>query len=479
MLTRRDAMVDEPVRQPVGAFLELGIGALRATTAQGDARGHLVGHRFPQVGQVERAGGRRRRHRSLMLCAERTGLFSPGPIRAFVTVRDRFRPQSGLFDRSSLAPRSRRPRRARRTQKRRERVDSEDFEGIRSVVRDFVRTTVVPVENDIEESDEVPDRNPPEAAKKMGLFGFAIPEAYGGLGLSMEEEGRLVIELGYTTPALRSMFGTNNGIAGHVLMEGGTPRPEGGVVAQNRLGRCRGLLRPDRGRGGIGPLGADHQRRSPTGTSGSSTAPSATSPTPPGRRLHGLRPHGSGRPGLPGASRPSSSRGEPPVSPSDPATTRWASSGPGRPRSIFDDVRVARRRPGRRECRASTPAGPPPCVVWPTGASTSPPCCVGMADRLVDESVEYARNRKPVRTAHRRLPAHSGPDRRLGDRVPGRAQPGPGSARAFDDGSDRKVGPSTAKYFCSEMVGRVADRAVQIHGGRRLHAGGRRRAVLP
>jgi acyl-CoA dehydrogenase len=39
------------------------------------------------------------------------------------------------------------------------------------------------------------------------------------------------------------------------------------------------------------------------------------------------------------------------------------------------------------------------------------------------------------------------------------------SARAFDDGSDRKVGPSTAKYFCSEMVGRVADRAVQIHGG--------------
>ena len=38
-------------------------------------------------------------------------------------------------------------------------------------------------------------------------------------------------------------------------------------------------------------------------------------------------------------------------------------------------------------------------------------------------------------------------------------------ARAFDAGTDRKLGPSTAKYFCSEMVGRVADRAVQIHGG--------------
>jgi acyl-CoA dehydrogenase len=101
-------------------------------------------------------------------------------------------------------------------------MDNEDFEEIRSLVRDFVRTTVVPVENDIDERDEVPTEIR-EAAKKMGLFGFALPEDYGGLGLSMEEESRIVIELGYTTPALRSMFGTNNGIAGHVLMEGGTP----------------------------------------------------------------------------------------------------------------------------------------------------------------------------------------------------------------------------------------------------------------
>jgi acyl-CoA dehydrogenase len=60
-------------------------------------------------------------------------------------------------------------------------------------------------------------------AARMGLFGFAIPEEYGGLGLTMAQEARLVMELGYTTPAFRSMFGTNNGIAGHVLLEGGTP----------------------------------------------------------------------------------------------------------------------------------------------------------------------------------------------------------------------------------------------------------------
>ena len=38
-------------------------------------------------------------------------------------------------------------------------------------------------------------------------------------------------------------------------------------------------------------------------------------------------------------------------------------------------------------------------------------------------------------------------------------------ARKYDDGSDRRTGPAAAKYFCSEAVGRVADRAVQVHGG--------------
>ncbi len=79
----------------------------------------------------------------------------------------------------------------------------------------------MPLEGQIDEQDEIPGHLR-DAAKDMGLFGFAIPQAYGGLGLSMLQESRLVIELGYTTPALRSMFGTNNGIAGHVLLIGGT-----------------------------------------------------------------------------------------------------------------------------------------------------------------------------------------------------------------------------------------------------------------
>ena len=91
--------------------------------------------------------------------------------------------------------------------------------------------------------------------------------------------------------------------------------------------------------------------------------------------------------------------------------------------------------------------------------------CVGMAERLVDESVDYARNRtqsgRPIASFQliQGLIADSVTELHAGRSLVLE------SARAFDDGSDRKVGPSTAKYFCSEMVGRVADRAVQIHGG--------------
>ncbi|HSA49851.1 MAG TPA: acyl-CoA dehydrogenase family protein, partial [Yinghuangia sp.] len=98
-------------------------------------------------------------------------------------------------------------------------MEASDLSEVLASVRRFVRDRVVPAETEIEETDAIPDGLRAQAAD-MGLFGFAIPEMYGGLGLTMSQEVRLVFELGYTTPAFRSMFGTNNGIAGHVLLEG-------------------------------------------------------------------------------------------------------------------------------------------------------------------------------------------------------------------------------------------------------------------
>src|SRR6202051_5052804 len=100
-------------------------------------------------------------------------------------------------------------------------VDDDDFQQILAQTRQFVRTTVVPREQEILATDRVPDdlRN---QARDMGLFGYAIPQEWGGLGLDLTQEVELAMELGYTSLALRSMFGNNNGIAGQVLVNFGT-----------------------------------------------------------------------------------------------------------------------------------------------------------------------------------------------------------------------------------------------------------------
>src|SRR6201993_813446 len=100
-------------------------------------------------------------------------------------------------------------------------VDDDDFQQILAQTRQFARTVVVPREQEILATDRVPDdlRN---QAKDMGLFGYAIPQEWGGLGLDITQDVELAMELGYTSLALRSMFGTNNGIAGQVLVGFGT-----------------------------------------------------------------------------------------------------------------------------------------------------------------------------------------------------------------------------------------------------------------
>jgi acyl-CoA dehydrogenase len=91
--------------------------------------------------------------------------------------------------------------------------------------------------------------------------------------------------------------------------------------------------------------------------------------------------------------------------------------------------------------------------------------CVGLMQRLVDESVAFAVNRrqggKPI--AEHQLIQGLLADSQT-ETMAARALVLE-SARAFDAGTDKRMGPAAAKYFASEAVGRVADRAVQIHGG--------------
>ena len=84
-------------------------------------------------------------------------------------------------------------------------------------VRRFVREKCVPLEAEVGESDQMP-KSIVEEMKALGLFGLAVPEAYGGLDLDMETECLVALELGWTSPAFRSVAGTNIGIGSQALV---------------------------------------------------------------------------------------------------------------------------------------------------------------------------------------------------------------------------------------------------------------------
>ena len=83
-------------------------------------------------------------------------------------------------------------------------VDAEDFAQIRDSVREWVRTRVMPRESEIADADAIPE-DLRQQAKDMGLFGFAIPQEWGGLGLDLSQDVELAMELGYTSLAVRSI----------------------------------------------------------------------------------------------------------------------------------------------------------------------------------------------------------------------------------------------------------------------------------
>jgi acyl-CoA dehydrogenase len=341
-------------------------------------------------------------------------------------------------------------------------VDVDQLDDVLATVRRFVREQVVPLESEIEEKDEVPPAIR-EAAKVMGLFGFAIPDAYGGLGLSMYEESRLVIELGYTTPALRSMFGTNNGIAGHVLLEGGTEEQKHDWLPRIASGEVTASFALTEAEAGSDPSGLTTvARRSGDGwvITGAkryiTNAPIAdvfmvfarTDPDAPATRgiTAFLVPRDA--PGLSIGAR----------------DHKMGQFGAWTADVHLDGVRV----PSAAVIGGEAGVG--------LGYATALRClahgrvhiaalCVGLAERLVDESVSYATERRqsgrPIGSFQlvQGLIADSVTDYRAGRSLVLDV------ARDFDSGADRKLGPSAAKYFCSEMVGRVADRAVQVHGG--------------
>ena len=127
--------------------------------------------------------------------------------------------------------------------------DPETFEALLDSVRRFVRERLVPAEAQVAETDEIPEDIVQEM-REMGLFGLTIPEAYGGLELTMEEESRLLFELCKTSPAFRSVIGTTVGIGSQGILMDGTPEQKAHYLpklATGELSASFALTEPDVG----------------------------------------------------------------------------------------------------------------------------------------------------------------------------------------------------------------------------------------
>jgi acyl-CoA dehydrogenase len=337
-------------------------------------------------------------------------------------------------------------------------MDDADLDAVLVTVRDLIRRRVIPHEADIDATDEMPAGLREEAAR-MGLFGFAIPEQYGGLGVSMAQEVRLVMELGYTTPAFRSMFGTNNGIAGHVLLEGGTQEQKKEFLPKLASGEWTASFALTEDEAGSDPGGlATSVTASADGYIIDGTKRYITN-APVADVFMVFARHAGGEAegkisallveaGTPGVM----------VGPRD---AKMGQHGAWTSEVRFEDVHVPAGAligtPGEGYVTAMR------CLAH--GRLHIAALCVGLAQRALDETVAYALARRqggrPI--AEFQLIQGLIADSQT-DVLAGRALV-ESAAAAFDSGADRRLGPSCAKYFCSEMVGRVTDRAVQVHGG--------------
>lgn len=339
-------------------------------------------------------------------------------------------------------------------------VGDHDFRDILEATREFVRSVVMPRELEIMNANRIPD-DIRDQTKAMGLFGYAIPEQWGGLGLNIAQDVELAMELGYTTLALRSMFGTNNGIAGQVLVGFGTEDQKArwlGDIASGDVVASFALTEPGAGSNPAG-LRTKAIRDGDTWVISGSKQYITNAPTANLFIVFArTRPADDDGPGIAVFLVPADAAGVE-VGAKD---AKMGQEGAWTADVSLDGVRVGDDAlvggavdVGYRAAMTSLARGRIHIAALSVGA----------AQRALDESVSYAatatQGGTPIGTFQ--LVQAMIADMQTGV-MAGRALVRD-AARMWLTDEDRRIAPSTAKLFCTEMAGRVADLAVQVHGG--------------
>jgi acyl-CoA dehydrogenase len=343
-------------------------------------------------------------------------------------------------------------------------LDNETFQLLKDSVQRFVRDRLVPAENDVEEHDEVPVDIVADM-KELGLFGISIPEEFGGIGLSMAQECVVAYELGQTALAFRSVVGTNIGIGSQGILMDGTPVQKAEYlprIASGDLIVSFALTEPDAGT----DAASLKTRAVADGTDYliNGTKRFITNAPRAGAFTLMARTGGTGAGGISAFIVPAGLAG---LSLGKP-DKKMGQKGTRTCDVNLDNVRVP----------ASQIIGGEPGKGFKTAMKVldrgrlhiSALAC-GMAQRILQESIAYAQQRKQF-------------GQRIGDFQLVQAMLADSQAELLAGWSlvqetalrydakprgisdpDVSMRASCTKMFTTEMVGRVADRGVQIHGG--------------
>ena len=324
----------------------------------------------------------------------------------------------------------------------------------------FVRERLVPNEAVVAETDTIPPAIVNEM-KALGLFGLSIPEEHGGLGLTMEEEVEVAFAIGRTSPAFRSLFGTNNGIGSQGIIQDGTAEQKAmwlPRLASGELVASFALTEPGSGSDAASLITTakrvgDHYLLNGTKRyitnapeAGIFTVMARTDPQDKGARGISAFIVECGTPGL--------SLGK--------IDKKMGQRGAHTCDVVFEDCRVpAANLIGGREGVGFRTA----MKVLDKGRLHIAAVCVAAAERMLDDALAYAMERKQFGQAIAEFQLVQAMLADSKTEIYAARSMVVDAARRRDEGRDVGTEAACAKLFASEMCGRVADRAVQIHGG--------------
>ena len=338
--------------------------------------------------------------------------------------------------------------------------DPEILDALLDSVSRFVRERLVPAEHEVSETDEIPPKIV-EEMRQLGLFGLTIPEEFGGLGLTMEEEVRVLFELCKTSPAFRSIIGTTVGIGSQGILMDGTPEQKAEYLPRLATGELMAsfaLTEPDAGSDAASLrttaiLNGDHYvvngtKRFITNAphAGIFTLMARTNPADKG--ASGVSSF------IVDAKSPGIILGK--------NDKKMGQRGAHTCDVIFEDCRVpAANLIGHTEGRGFKTA----MKVLDKGRIHIAAVCVGVAQRILDDALRYAMERKQFGQAIAEFQLIQAMLADSQTELYAAQCMVVDAAQRRDGGENVSTQASCCKLFASEMVGRVADRAVQILGG--------------